>query len=149
MPIISGVALHHRQLESFHRMLVTLQSGTISYKSTSKHNFADKQRGTQTNHTNFICLKPYVKWAALLVKSQVFWNITQCQVVINYVRFRGHYCLHLLVVHKSKISWTTLMMEAATYYQMSAVTIQQLASHHSKLNHHPFKLCYLTTVSVC
>jgi len=146
--IIWGETLYPRWLESFHRTLVTLQSGTVSYKSTRKYNFADKQCDTQTDHTYFICLKLYVKWAALLVSSQVFWNITQCQVVTDYVCFWGHYCLNLLVVHKSKISWTTLMMEAASSYKMSAVTIQQLASHQIIFNHILFKLCYLTMVSV-
>jgi len=53
MPIILGVTLHHRRLESFHRTLVTLQSGTVSYKSTRMYNFADKQHDTQTDHTSF------------------------------------------------------------------------------------------------
>lgn len=138
MPIIWGVALHHRRPESFHRTLVTLQSGTVSYKSTGVYNFADKQRDTQTYHTYFICLKLYVKRAALLVKGQAFWTITQCQVVINYACFRGHNCLHLLVIHTSKISRTTLMMGVAGSYKMSAVTIQQLASHQIIFNswHH-------------
>ena len=59
---------------------------------------------------------------AVLMKTSVFWDMTQTRTGNRYQCFRGKYCLHLQSTTKKSVEllyspWTTLLMGAEKFFQ--------------------------------